>query len=952
VRFVLHRFGQVPMCHRFRDTAVLVAAVVAVVAATLAHPANAAAQSAQQTSSVHPTAPVVATTVRRQGPIIVDGRLDEAAWARATPITTFRQFQPTEGAPASLPTEVRILYDDQALYVGARMTDPTGAAGVRAPLARRDQLLAASGDNGSFNSLTTDKLAVVVDPYHNHIDEAWFEINPAGVRGDQFNGDGSWDPIWEGAAQVDGQGWTAEMRIPYSQLRFSRDEAQTWGLQVWRYVDRLNEQDMWSWWRRNASGGPAFYGHLQGLQIAQQPRQLELLPYVVSRGQFKYASPADPYHDKADTRLNAGADLKYLLTSNLTLDATFNPDFGQVEVDPATVNLSAFETYYDEKRPFFVANRSAFSFGGMSCMFCSNTSSLGVFYSRRIGRPPQLNPYVADQSVNTGSGYADVPDNATILGAAKITGRTKSGYTVGLLDAVANRETARYLTAPGQPQRDQMVEPLSNYFVGRVKKEFNQGATTVGTIVTSTARRLDGDTVAVNRLRSHAEAYGVDWMHRWHRRDYSWRGTVVASNVAGSPEAIALVQRSSAHYFQRPDRRVTGDGLFGARYDTTRTSLQGYGLYTRLAKDNGDWLWETAQNWRSPGFETNDLSYLDRTDYRWMNFNLGRSWSIPTRWYRNIFTSVGGQQSFDYDGVRTDNQQQVYYGMEFPNYWNLRTFAIRRTPTYDDLLTRGGPVVKRNGYDFGHVQVSTDARQRAVFDLSVEAARGIGAPTHSTTISPGVALKPAASVFVQLSPAYYLDQTATQYVTSVADPAAAAFGGNRYVFAFINTRTLSLDTRVNWTMTPDLTLQLFAQPFFASGDYGRFREFAAPRSMKTLEYGKDVGTLCTVVDAKGRPTHYDVNPTQQVDCSLTGDARAAALPIAFDNPNFSFRSLRGTAVLRWEYRPGSTMYFVWTQQRSGNQPIGDFDFNRDYSALWRDRPDNVFLVKVNYWLGR
>ncbi|HET7456815.1 MAG TPA: DUF5916 domain-containing protein [Gemmatimonadaceae bacterium] len=911
------------------------------------------AQASRTGASVHPTAPLVATSARRQGQITIDGKIDEAAWAAATPITTFRQFQPTEGAPASLPTEVRILYDDQALYVAARMTDSVGAAGVRAPLARRDQLLAASGDNGSFNSLTTDKLAIVLDPYHNHLDEAWFEINPAGVRGDQLNGDDSWDPIWEGAAHVDAQGWTAEMRIPYSQLRFTRDEAQTWGLQIWRFVDRLNEQDMWSWWRRNASGGPAFYGHLQGLTIAERPRQLELLPYVVSRGQFKYAAPADPYHDKTSTRLSAGADLKYLLTSNLTLDATFNPDFGQVEVDPATVNLSAYETYYDEKRPFFVANRGAFSFGGTSCMFCSNFSGLGVFYSRRIGRPPQLNAYVADQSVNTGNGYADVPDNATILGAAKITGRTKSGYTVGLLDAVANRETARYLTAPDRPQIDQMVEPLSNYFVGRVKKELNQGATTIGTIVTSTARRLDGDTVAVNRLRSHAEAVGVDWMHRWHARDYSWRGSIVASNVAGSPAAITLVERSSAHYFQRPDRRVTGDEIFGARYDTTATSLQGYGLYTRLAKDNGDWLWETAQNWRSPGFEVNDLSYLDRADYRWMNANVGHSWSIPTRWYRNIFASVGGQQQFNYDGLRTDSQRQAYYGMELPSYWNIRTFTIHRATTDDDQLTRGGPTVKRTGYDFGHFQISTDARQSAVFDMTVQVAKGIHSGTHTTMLSPGVALKPAASVFVQLSPTYMLDQNPAQYVTTVDDPTATAFAGKRYVFAFINTRTVSLDTRVNWTMTPNLTLQMFAQPFFASGDYGLFREFAAPRTERKLEYGNDVGTICPVEGGGGRVTSYDFNPTASVSCSITDPAaRKAALPYSFANPNFSFRSLRGTAVVRWEYRPGSTMFFVWTQQRSGALSNGDFDFGRDYSAMFRDRPDNVFIVKVNYWLGR
>ena len=911
-----------------RARALTLAATASLLASPLALPA--------QGSSVHPTPPPVATAARRTGPITIDGRIDEAAWARATPITALRQTQPHEGAPASMPTEVRVLYDGEALYIGARMSDSMGRAGIRAPLARRDQLLAADGNNGSFNSLTTDKLAIVLDPYHNHLDEAWFEVNPAGVRGESFNGDDSWDPVWEAAAHVDADGWTAEMRIPYSQLRFSRDSSQTWGLQVWRFADRLNEQDMWSFRKRNESSGAAFFGHLEGLTIVDRPRQVELLPYVVSKGQFKYASPNDPYHDKSQLGINAGADLKYLLTSNLTLDATFNPDFGQVEVDPASLNLSAFETYYDEKRPFFVAGRSAFGFGGMSCYFCSNTSGLGLFYSRRIGRPPQLERYV--KRLAGDSGFVDTPDQATILGAAKITGRTSSGYTVGLLDAVANSETSRYITLPGTPELTQQVEPLTNYFVGRVKKELRQGATTVGVALTSTIRRLGDDSVLVDRLHSNATALGVDWSHSWDRRNYRWRGSIVGSGVSGSPAAIASTQQSSAHYFQRPDRRVSSDGVFTTRFDTTATALRGYGFYTRLAKENGNWLWETAQNWRSPGFEVNDLAYLDRADFKWMNFNVARQFTTPTRFYRNIFSSVGGQQEFNYDGIRTQQQAQGYYGMEFPNYWNLRTFFIYRPTTEDDRLTRGGPVVKRNGYDFGHLQVSTDARQRAVFDVTFEGARGISAPTHSFYFSPGVALKPMASVFIQLSPSYSADDDAAQYVARIADPTATAFGGNRYVFAHIHTKTVSFDTRVNWTLKPDLTLQLFAQPFFASGAYNGFREFAAPRTLHKLDYGRDVGSI----QYDDSTSIYTIDP----------DRAGPAAPFAIGNPNFSYRALRGTAVLRWEYRPGSTMFFVWTQRREGSMPDGDYEFRRDYSALFRDRPDNVFLVKATYWIGR
>ncbi|HET7621872.1 MAG TPA: DUF5916 domain-containing protein [Gemmatimonadaceae bacterium] len=897
------------------------------VLAAIVIPVASRAQSAG--ASVHPTPPPVANAARREGAVTMDGKLDEAAWQRATPITQFRQFQPEEGTPASLPMEVRILYDDQALYIGARMSEPEG---VVAPLARRDQLLDANGNNGSFNSLTTDKLIVNLDPYHNHIDNAWFEVNPAGVKGDQFDGDPSWDPIWEAAAHVDSAGWTAELRIPFSQLRFSRATEQTWGMQIWRYIDRRNERDMWAFWRRNASGGPAFYGHLGGLTIASRARQLELLPYVVMGSTFQPVKPGDPYNDGRQVRMDVGGDLKYLLTSNLTLDASFNPDFGQVEVDPASLNLSAFETYYDEKRPFFVAGASAFDFGGFSCMFCSNSSSLSAFYSRRIGRPPQLAPYISGIAA-----YADLPDNAAILGAAKITGRTQSGYTVGLLDAVTNRERARYTTAPGAPEATQIVEPLTNYFVARVKKDLGNGATTIGGIVTSTIRQTRDSLVRAS-LRSHAEAGGIDWNHTWHRREYSWMGSMLVSNVAGSPAAIASTERSSARYFQRPDRHTSGGGIFDASYDTTATALRGYGLFTRVAKDNGTLLWEAMTNIRSPGFEVNDLAYLDRADYMWFNGNIGAHWTTPTSWYRSIFTTFGGATQYNYDGDRTETELQAFYSMEFPNYWNLRTFVIHDVPSFDDRLTRGGPVVKRAGYDLVDVEVSTDARSTAVFDFEAQLTRGIGDPTHSLKLSPGLALKPAANIFIQLSPTYRTNEDAAQFLTAVPDPTATAFYGTRYVFGSIRTRAISLDTRVNWTFTPDLTLQLYAQPFIASGNYTSFREFAAPRSSRKLQYGRDVGTI----DYDGPSNRYQVDP----------DGGGPAQSFTFSNPDFTDTSLRGTAVLRWEYRPGSTLYLVWTQQRSGEDPDGDMGFGNAFRQIGRDRATNVFQIKATYWIGR
>jgi hypothetical protein len=564
-------------------------------------------------------------------------------------------------------------------------------------------------------------------------------------------------------------------------------------------------------------------------------------------------------------------------------------------------------------------------------MFC-NTSSLGAFYSRRIGRAPQLYPLV-----NASAAYAEAADNAPILAAAKITGRTDGGFTVGILNAVTGQESTRFRASADGIEDIQVVEPLSNYFVARLKKDFRGGASTFGGIVTSAIRSTD-DPLVRDHLRGHAEAVGVDWYHTWGGRQYSWMGSTLASSVTGSPEAMARTQRSSARYFQRPDRAVTGDGLFDARYDPTATSLQGYGLFTRVAKDAGKLRWEAMTNVRSPGFETNDLAFLDRADYVWLNGNIAGSWTTPTRWYRSVFALIGGSTENNFDGDRTRAGLQAFLGTELPNFWGLRLMAMRNGAAYDDRRTRGGPVVKRPGSDVGSVQLSTDARAPVVFDVQVQASRGVDADTRSLSIRPGVAIKPASHVFIQLSPGYSYQENDAQYVTAVQDPTAEDFFGTRYVFGRIRTRTLSLSTRANWTFTPDLTLQLFAQPFIASGEYSSFREFAAPRSLDMVVYGEDAGAIR--YDEETRI--YRVDP----------DAGGPAAPFSFRNPDFTTTALRGTAVLRWQYRPGSALFFVWTQQRSGYDPSGSFDLAGAGGAIFGEPPLNVFQIKATYWFGR
>ena len=913
------------------------------VAVLLLSPAGPAAARAQATGSIHKIPPPVARAAHREGPIAIDGRLDEAAWAAATPITTFTQTQPREGAPATQRTEVRVLYDADAIYIGARMYDSLGRGGVRARLIRRDQQVDL--DNSGPAQLTSDKLTIILDPYHDHLTRAVFEVNPSGVKGDALgaggsNLDASWDPVWEEATQIDSLGWTAEIRIPLSQLRFAhRDSAQTWGMQIMRTVDRLNERDWWAFSHRNENNGPATYGHLTGLALGRPPRQFELLPYVSNSTEAYAANAGNPlvpiYHDHVE----AGADVKYLLTSNITLDATINPDFGQVDLDPAVINLTAFETYFPEKRPFFISGSGAFDFGGFNCIFCSNVSSLSLFYSRRIGRSPQLGDYYSSFAA-----YTDIPDNTTILGAAKLTGRTQSGYTIGVLDAVTNQENGSYVVDVDSARHTVPMEPLSNYLVARVKRDFRDGATVVGGIVTSTVRDL-GSPVLADSLHRDAEALGGDFITSWDNRHYSLMGSLALSDVGGTPQSILLTEESSAHYFQRPDRRNMGGGLFDDRFDSTATSLRGYGAYLRLGKDNGDWLWETATNIRSPGFEVNDLAFLGRSDYVWNSINLAHQWTVPSAWYRNLFADIGGQTQHNFDGDRTDLQGQASLGGQLLNFWQFNTFYIYHPTVMDDALLRGGPVVKHHGYQDVGVGLNTDPRKVFVLQSFTEANVGVNEPGQQINTQLTALFKPISSVSFSLGPSLSLLRRGLQYDTAFPGQNVPLFFGTRYVFASIDQNTLSMDTRLNVAFTPTLTLDLYAQPLLASGHYYGFEQFDHPRQLHKSVYGRDVGSIQKLTDGSGYCIDPVGNSASPVACP-TGATQDFVIP----NPDFNARSLRGNAVLRWEYRRGATVYFVWQQTRFDDTTFGTFQFSRDQSLLLRAPSDNVFLIKVNYWL--
>jgi hypothetical protein len=884
-------------------------------------PAEATAQH-QKDADPHTSAPAAVAGLR-SSPIVLDGRLDEPAWLAGTLVTDFTQNQPHEGEPAVQRTEVRFLFDTDALYIGARMYDTAGGAGVRTRLVRRDS------DPEGF-----DYIQLIFDTFHDHLGRVAFAVNPSGVKGDSYgpNGadlDASWDAVWDVRTRIDSLGWTAEFRIPFAQLRFPRDSVQTWGLQVERLEVRTNERSVWSFWRLNEVGGPPRYRHLEGLRIARGPARAEILPYAVGRStNDPHVAADDPFRDSRAYDARIGADVKYLLASNLTLTGTVNPDFGQVEVDPAVVNLTAFETYFQERRPFFVEGGGLFDFGGVNCFFCSDLSSPDLFYSRRIGRQPQgaANAYGAAGA----GGFADIPQSTRILGAAKVTGTLAPRWTLATLDAVTARETARVADAQGIRSSTE-VEPLTNYFVGRLSRDVGGGGFVRG-MVTSVVRDLGGSSLGT-ALTGHGEAAGLETRLWWGRRTYRFMGTAMLSQVAGDSLAILRLQRSSARYFQRPDRRQGSNGLFTNAYDPSLRTMRGYYAYGRVAKEGGNWLFELSSMVKSPGFEANDVGFISQVDRIWMHGSVVRQFTTPNRFARNMVFIAGGQQAYNFSGDLVDRQFQAYAEATLLNYWDVGAFLILSPRRLDDQATRGGPVVGRAGGFNSFYMVSTDSRKPIAFSTQPVFGCRDGVCWYGGNLS--VRLRPASNISVRVGPSFTDDRTGSWFVGSFPDSAATAMYGRRYVFGQLRQRTFAMETRLNVTVSPTLTLEVYLQPLIASAGYTRLHEYDRPRSLQRTYYGANGGTIAPSTGG------YTIDP----------DGAGPAASFFLPDPDFNYRSLRGNAVIRWEFRPGSTLYLVWTQSREDTAPESDFAFGRDLRGLIGTKPTNVFLVKVSYWIG-
>jgi hypothetical protein len=877
---------------RFLVTLSLAASCAAGAAAQEPPPSPAPAADANPFGRKYPAR--IYQTVRLEGtPPAIDGRLDDEAWKQGEWSGDYRQQIPTEGAPPSEPTELKILYDDKHVYMAIRAYDDP--AKVHKYPGRRD-------------AMTGDIVGVCFDSYNDKRTGFEFDLTAGGSKIDlilygETEWDTTWDAVWDGKVSHDEKGWTAEFRVPLSQLRYGPQDEQVWGLHAWRWIDRNQEEDQWQLIPRKNTGRMYQLGELHGIRGLPRPRHIELLPHVLG----KATSGPSVSEGGTDGSGSIGLDAKVGLTSNFTLDATVNPDFGQVEADPSVVNLTAYETFYEEKRPFFLEGRKILSF--------EIEEEDQLFYSRRIGAPPSGLPFLAPGET------ASLPESTTILGAFKVTGKTDGGLSVAALQAFTQKETVAIASPLGS--RDAVVEPFGSYTVGRLHKDWDKGNTSLGGMVTSTHRWVDDSSLSF--LPTQATTGGLDFARYFANRSWVLEANGVVSHVTGDPAALLALQTNAVHYYQRPDASHLG-------VDPGRTSLSGHGGFVRFGRSENSRLRLLDHfHWYSPGLDLNDVGYLRQADLIANQVFLGWSEPTPKGIFRSYSVQLAREDQWDFGGLATRATTELEASGQFENKWQAET-QFKYEDVVDTRMLRGGPALRWHDYFEGSLSAHTDQSRRVW--VSANGARAQARDDDSRHSSVGGSLNLRLSNRLSLSGSAYYEwlRDNLQYVAT-ADPDE----GTRWVLGRIDQDTWSFVFRVNLSITPDLTLQYYGSPFIGTGLYTAFK--------------RATDTLANANEARFHLYGPDEIASQAADNSYRVTEAGGGPSYSFANPDFSFRQFRSNLVARWEWKPGSSVYVVWSQGRTDSVPTWNESFGDNWDALWRTRPDNVFLVKLSYWFS-
>jgi hypothetical protein len=836
---------------------------------------------------------------RIQGaPPQLDGKLDDPAWLHAQWASGFIQREPVEGAHPAAETRVAFMYDDAALYIAARMS-AAPATPVRGLVTRRDR-------EGS-----SEQLVISLDTYHDRRTAYSFGVTAAGVRIDylhatdtQSDRDYLYDPVWQAETRVTDSAWTAEIRIPFTQLRFNSAHTQLWGVNLARKIPSVNEEDYLVLVRRNETGWASRFAELRGIENIQKSRRVELLPYVASSAQILgNPEPGNPFVDRRSAEARVGGDLKIGLGPSLTLDATINPDFGQVEADPAEVNLSAFETVFPERRPFFVEGAQLL-----------RANQLSFFVSRRIGQAPRYSP-PAD--------FVEPILNTTIKGAAKVTGRLRSGLSVGVLGALTGSEHARTFDEATGDFGEFKVEPLTSFGVMRLQQEFGSNRSTAGIILTNVHRDIESGTPLGDLFARNAVTGGAEWRLRFKQGEYLAFGTVGFSHVTGDTAAILRIQRSSAHFFGRPDESYSKIDPSAHSIDGSYTSIGG-------SKIAGKWLWSGNVYGESPGLEINDIGRIGQADDRGINFSARYRHTVPGKRLRYWDLGANSFNEWNYGGIRQQTFLQAFSNVTWSNFWTSG-FQVSYLPdALLDNLTRGGPLMGYGAQWSVDAGFSGNPSKKTLWRIAPSVA-GDRMGGWSASIGGGLSFRPGNRIEVSADPSYSRFVDPRQFYTTMPGGSAATFG-QRYIFSYIERSEVSTQFRLNYALGPDLTLETYAEPFASSGRFYRIGELPRARSYGLREYGKDGTTL----------TRFGNDSIAVTD----GSARFT-LPVR----DFNVLSMRSNFVLRWEWRPGSTAFLVWQTNRADQNVSGRLVRPGSLVDAITAKGDNVFAMKVNYWIS-
>lgn len=807
----------------------------------------------------------------------IDGRLDDTCWTIGTWAGDYVQWIPREGARASQPTFLKVLYDDRNIYVAIRAVDSIASA-LTVRRGRRDQFL---GDMAGIN----------FDSYHDRRTGFEFNLTAAGQKIDlvltNTGWDVNWNAVWFGKTGFEDSAWTAEFRIPLSQLRYSTDSVQVWGMHAWRWIDRLQEESDWEPQSSTGPGALYLFGELRGLEGLPSPRRIEVMPYVVARVKSFPRDPQNPFTASGREWFGGiGGDAKIGLSSNFTADLTINPDFGQVEADPSVMNLSAFETFYDERRPFFLEGRTIFNV---------DYDDGSLFYSRRIGRPPGYSPAIPQGA------YLDMPGNTTIFSAAKLSGKTANGLAVGVLQSLTAREYATIDSAGSRSEA--AVEPLTNYTFVRVQQDLDNSATVIGGAVGMVNRAINDPALEV--LARNAFTGGLDLLHQWADKEYFLDVRLLGSAVNGSAAAIELLQRSSARYFQRPDAGYLG-------IDDTRTSLTGHGGSVRIGKGSkGLWRYAAGLRWRSPGLEINDLGFMQEADVIVQENSLSYFLNQPSGIFRTYSIRLSESNRWDFGGDFHAAEVSLEGEFQFLNQWGVEVNGGYRTAGIDTRLLRGGPAMRVPSSWSGSVQAHTDGSAAVVGSVHASSSwTGDGGGT-AWSLEPSLTVIPHQTVRVSVGLEFAGLRNELQYVAT-----QYTYSWPTYLLGRVDQRTVIATVRADYCITPELTIQYYGSPFSSVGRFSEYKIVTTSRAERYADRFMGVADPATVRD-----------------------------------PSFAFSQFRSNLVARWEFRPGSNIYLVWSQDRTAFMMPGDASATRTLWNLRQVAPENVLMLKFSYWFA-